>query len=41
VVLPKGFIKKTEAKRLVKAAVARLKATLPKVIRKELLKLLK
>ena len=40
-VVPKGFIKKAEAKRLVKAAVANLKATLPKVIRKELLKLLK
>jgi hypothetical protein len=41
VVVPKGFIKKAEAKRLVKAAVANLKATLPRVIRKELLKLLK
>jgi len=40
-VIPKGFIKKAEAKRLVKVAVANLKATLPKVIRKELLKLLK
>jgi hypothetical protein len=40
-VVPKGLIKKAEAKRLVKAAVAKLKATMPKVIRKELLKLLK
>ena len=40
-VIPKGFIKKAEAKRLVTAAVANLKASMPKVIRKELLKLLK
>jgi hypothetical protein len=37
----KGYVKVAEVKRIAKAAAAKVKATLPKLIRRELLKLLK
>jgi hypothetical protein len=39
--LAKGLVTQREAKKLVKAAVAKYKAQLPKLIKKELRKLLK
>lgn len=39
--LLKGYVKQAEAKRLAKAAVAKLKAQLPGLVRRQLLKLLK
>jgi hypothetical protein len=39
--IPKGYVKISQARRIAKDAVAKVKAGLPKLIRKELLKLLR